>query len=75
MLSIGAREVGDWCAHPWRWAPRDFWTAEIVLDAIYTLGGGSGLPGSPLETDYAAVLYGIMMIGKVSQQVSLKACK
>ena len=76
MLSLEKRAVGDWCAHPWRWAPRAFWTAEIVLDAIYTLkGGGGGLSGSPLDTAYAAVVYGFPMVGKVSRQVSLEMGK
>ena len=76
MLSMGAGAVGNRCDHPWRWVHRDFRTAEIVLDAIYTLEGGEGgLSGSPLDTAYADVVYGFLMFGKAYRQVSLEAGK
>ena len=74
MLSLGVRAVGDRCAHPWRWVPRAFRAAEILLDVIYTLGGGGlGFPGPPLETAYDIVVYGFLMFGKDSRQVSIEA--
>ena len=55
---IGAITLGDGLLEPFGllklyWMPSTPW-------------GGRGFPGSPLETDYSDVVYGFLMVGKVS---------